>query len=58
MIVIDQWAKRFKDVLETNKVSVYLLRKHIDDVNLAISKIIPGITKRVVPDEIPRLFWS
>ena len=42
-IVMDQWARRFREVLENNQVTVHLFRKYVDDVNLAISRIATGM---------------
>ena len=35
-IVMDRWARMFKQELKKAEIPVYLMRKYVDDVNLAV----------------------
>ena len=37
IMVMDSWITKFRELLETNKVEVFLLKKYVDDVLLIVS---------------------
>ena len=57
-LVMDQWAKMFVSTLAINNITVYLFRKYVDDVNLALSLARPGLGWERDPGGTYRLVWS
>ena len=39
-------------------MDIYLLKKYVDDVNLAMFRIVPCMRWELEPGEIPRLIWA
>ena len=45
-IIMDIWTDKVSQVLEENNISIYLLGKYVDDVNIATSLAKEGSTWR------------
>ena len=54
---MDSWTREFTSILQANPISVYLLKKYEDKVNIAISRIAPGIRWEPEFREVLRLVW-
>ena len=54
-IVMDHWAKLFLSTLACNGIKVYLFKKYVDDVNLALSLARPGLRWERDPEGTYRL---
>ena len=57
-LVMDQWAKLFLSTLANNNIMVYLFRKYVDDVNLALSLARPGLRWERDMDGTYKLKWD
>ena len=57
-IVMDHWAKLFLSTLASNDIKVFLFKKYVDDVNLALSLARPGLHCERDPEGTYRLPWS
>ena len=55
---MDCWARKFLANLDKNKVMIYMFKKYVDDVNMAMAIMAPGLSWEREPDGDMRLVWT
>ena len=55
---MDYWARKFITNLDRNDVRVFLFKKYVDDMNLALSLTRPGVAWERNMDGSMHLVWT